>query len=120
MISQILLNKVLDQARETASHSWEYGTVFEALLEYQNPQITVFHNPFPGGQIPELGIDEVAALQYVKPFIQTDSGRLCEGNGKPLSPVLTGHTFKIEPMLTATIRFIIRSNVSLHSCSPPF
>ena len=86
MILQVVIDKVLSKAQETASHSWEYGTVFEALLEYRDPHYSIFHDPFPGGGIPELTIEDVEALRYVKPFIQTNSARLCEGNGK-LSPL---------------------------------
>ncbi|KAL1795109.1 hypothetical protein ACET3X_006925 [Alternaria dauci] len=86
MVSQALVDKVLDKARETASHSWEYGTVFEALLEYKDSQFTVFHDPFPGGGIPVLRVEDVEALQYVKLFIRTDSQRLCEGNGSSSDP----------------------------------
>jgi len=82
MIPQVVIDKVLWQAQGTASHSWEYGTVFEALLEYRDPHHSIFHDPFPGGKIPELQVEAVEALRYVKPFIQTNSARLCEGNGK--------------------------------------
>ena len=85
MIPEILIDKVLDKAQETASHSWEYGTVFEAILEYRSSQFTVFHDPFPGGEIPVLRVEDVEALQYVKPFIRTNSQRLCEGNGMSYS-----------------------------------
>lgn len=78
MLSPALTSKVLFQARVTASHSWEYGIVFEALLELHNPELSIFHFPFP---IPTLKVEEVAALQYIKPFIRIDSTRLCEGNG---------------------------------------
>jgi rhamnogalacturonyl hydrolase YesR len=82
MLSQPLIEKVLTQAQSTASHSWEYGTVFEALLEYLYPEHSIFHTPFAtGGQIPSLDAEENDALRYVKPFIRTDGSRLCEGNG---------------------------------------
>ncbi|KAI4648232.1 hypothetical protein J4E93_004644 [Alternaria ventricosa] len=86
MISQVVIDKVLSKAQETASHSWEYGTVFEALLEYRDPHYSIFHDPFPGGKIPELTVEGVEALRYVKPFIQTNSARLCEGNGSSSDP----------------------------------
>ena len=83
MISQVVIDKVLSKARETALHSWEYGTVFEALLEYRDPHYSIFHDPFPGGEIPELTVEDVEALRHVKPFIQTNSTTLYDGNGKP-------------------------------------
>jgi FMN-dependent NADH-azoreductase len=76
------IERVLHKAIETASHSWEYSTVFEALLEYHNPDATVFHEPFPNNKIPELDIKLVPALQYVQQYIRTDGDVLCEGNGR--------------------------------------
>jgi hypothetical protein len=76
-----LLDKVLAQAQSSASHSWEYGTVFEALLEYHNPSYSVFNDPFPNGHIPALDENDVPGLKYVKPFILIDNNQLCEGNG---------------------------------------
>ena len=109
MNSQVVIDKVLSKAQETASHSWEYGTVFEALLEYRDPHHDIFHNPFPGGEIPELTVEDVEALRYVKPFIKTNSTRLCDGNGEP------PNIGREERVLTTATRFFIRSNISLHS-----
>ena len=81
MMDQALINKAIEQAKASACHSWEYSTVFEALLEYQNPKLCIFNDPFPDGQIPNLDEREVSALRYVKPFILTEGDRLCEGNG---------------------------------------
>lgn len=76
-----LIDKVLKQAQASAAHSWEYGAVFEALIEYHNPELSVFHDPFPEDEIPTLDIKDTPALQYVKQFIRTDGITLCEGNG---------------------------------------
>lgn len=82
MLSQDAVEKALARAQESASHSWEYSTVFEALLEYRDPQFSVFHHdPFPRGEVPTLAIEEVEALRYVRPYIRTDSATLSEGNG---------------------------------------
>lgn len=81
-ISASLIDKVLQQAQSTASHSWEYGVVFEALLEYHNPSLTVFHTPVLQHQKQITGLTkDVKALVYIKPHIRTDSSTLCEGNG---------------------------------------
>lgn len=78
-----LIEKVLTQALETASHSWEYGVVFEALLEYHSPSLTVFHGPVSQHQQHLRGLTgTVQALEYIKPFIRTDNTTLCEGHGK--------------------------------------
>jgi hypothetical protein len=82
MISEELMRKVLSQAQKSAIHSWEYGTVFEAFLEYYSPSLCIFNSPFPGGEIPTLNKRDVPALQYVKPFIKLEGNRLCEGNGE--------------------------------------
>lgn len=82
MISEEVMEKVLEQAQNSAIHSWEYGTVFEALLEYYNPSRCIFNNPFPDKQVPSLIEEDVPALQYVKPFIKLEGDRLCEGNGE--------------------------------------
>jgi hypothetical protein len=81
MITPELIEKILAKAQETASHSWEYSTVFEALLEYRNPGLTVFYVPFSDGDVPVSELEDVEALRYVQPFIRTDSTTLCEGNG---------------------------------------
>jgi hypothetical protein len=91
MIPTTLVSKVLFLARTCAKHSWEHGTIFEALLEFHNPDLTIFNDPFPNGsQIPALDENEIPALVYVKPFITTDSSRLCEGNGSSSDPCSLG------------------------------
>lgn len=82
MISPGVFDRVLIQAQSSARHSWEYGIVFEALLEYYNPSISVFNDPFPGNKLPDVDEETVPALKYVKPFILTDGHQLCEGNGE--------------------------------------
>lgn len=82
MVSPAVISTVLAKAIEVASHSWEYGTVAEALLEWHSPNLTIWHDPFPSGQIPTLNIDDVSALSYVKPFISTNGPTLVEGDGK--------------------------------------
>ncbi|KAI4957643.1 hypothetical protein J4E86_004782 [Alternaria arbusti] len=104
MIPQVVIDKVLSKAQETASHSWEYGTVFEALLEYRDPHYSIFHDPFPEGKIPELTVEDVEALRYVKPFIQTNSARLCEGNA-PDNPYLSAVNRQLHDLLSTTPRY---------------
>lgn len=55
-----------------ASHSWEWGTAAEALLELYNNEISVFSsNPFPNGKIPSVSANTLA-LSYAKQFISTE------------------------------------------------
>lgn len=74
---------VARQARLLSSHSWEYGTAAEALLELYNPELSVFgENPFPGNRIPVTDWQCVNALAYVQPFILTENQTLIDGDGK--------------------------------------
>jgi len=57
---------------DKSSHSWEWGTTAEALLELYNNEFSVFaSNPFPNGKIPSVS-DNILALSYAKQFISTD------------------------------------------------
>lgn len=82
MVSTELINAVLQQAIRVATHSWEYGTVAEALLEWNDPQLSIWNNPFPGGEVPTLEVDDVSALSYIIPHIRTDNITLVDGDGK--------------------------------------
>lgn len=58
---------------DKASHSWEWGTAAEALLELYDNQLSVFgSDPFPGGKVPNVDPATVFALQYAKQFINTN------------------------------------------------
>ena len=79
------ITNVAKEARNLASHSWEYGTAAEAFLELYNPELSVFGtNPFPGNDIPSVNWANVDALAYVKPIILTNNQTLVNGDGKPL------------------------------------
>jgi len=61
---------------DDASHSWEWGTAAEALLELYNPELSVFgSDPFPNGQIPSAN-PGIFALAYAQQFIATDEQTL--------------------------------------------
>lgn len=58
---------------DRASHSWEWGTASEALLELYNPELSVFSsNPFPNGKVPNAN-PSIVALEYAKQFINVNS-----------------------------------------------
>jgi hypothetical protein len=120
MLSQELLEKVLNQAQTSACHSWEYGTVFEALLEYYNPSTSVFHDPFPDNQPPILIEEQVPALKYVNPFILTDSEQLCEGNGRYLFLYLLESHFKKSQLEIYDLRSIYHISHEPDSHQPEF
>jgi hypothetical protein len=72
---------------DKASHSWEWGTAAEALLELYNNELSVFGpNPFPNGNIP-LADPGILALTYAKPFINRNSQVLVDNSavGDPAS-----------------------------------
>jgi hypothetical protein len=82
MVAPSLIGTVLTKAIEVATHSWEYGTVAEALLEWENADLSIWNNPFPRGEIPTLNIGQVRALSYIKPHIRTDNITLVDGDGE--------------------------------------
>ncbi|OAA74265.1 Six-hairpin glycosidase [Akanthomyces lecanii RCEF 1005] len=76
-----------DVAVSHASHSWEWGTTAQALLELDNNDLSVFGDePFPNGQIPHAD-PNIRALAYVKPHIRRDGQTLTEDKavGDPAS-----------------------------------
>jgi hypothetical protein len=61
---------------DLASHSWEWGTAAQALLELYNNELSVFGpNPFPNGKVPAAD-PNVLALVYARQFIQTNGQTL--------------------------------------------
>lgn len=82
-MSADLINSVITQGQNLASHSWEYGTFAEALLEWYNPTSSVFgSNAFPDGKIPVLQVADTRSLSYAKPQISTSGDTLVDGDGK--------------------------------------
>lgn len=80
-----LISNVIMQGRLLASHSWEYGTLSEALLEWYNPGISVFSkNAFLDGQIPVLDVSATQSLSYAMLNIRTNSTTLVDGDGNQL------------------------------------
>ena len=92
MVSPALISAVLAKGIEVATHSWEYGTVFEAILEWEYPNLSIWNKPFtPGGDtIPVLDVSKNRALSYVKPFIRTDNITLVDGDGAAGDPAALG------------------------------
>ncbi|KAF1951901.1 Six-hairpin glycosidase [Byssothecium circinans] len=80
MVSAQVIGTVLQKAVEVATHSWEYGTVAEALFEWDTPKLSIWNDPFPGGKVPTLNVANTSALKYVKPFIVTTGKTLVDGD----------------------------------------
>ncbi|KAK7968928.1 hypothetical protein PG988_008001, partial [Apiospora saccharicola] len=90
-MSAELINNVIAQGHRLANHSWEYGTFAEALLEWYNPQYSVFGaDPFPNGKIPVLQVGDVQSLAYAKPHIWTNQTTLVDGDGAAGDPASLG------------------------------
>jgi hypothetical protein len=94
MVSAQVIATVLQKAVQVATHSWEYGTVAEALLEWNDPKLSIWNDPFPGGKIPTLDVANVSALSYVKPFIRLTGNTLVDGDGKNIYIYLPTHPRK--------------------------
>lgn len=74
------VNKVSGAATSAAVSNWEWGTQAEALLELDNPTISVFSNTaFPGGHIPK---QSTVGTTYAKPHIRTSGNILTAAGGK--------------------------------------
>lgn len=103
---KLLIQKALEQAKALASHSWEYGTVAEALLELHNPDMAVFgKNPFvrqgSGNKAAAgAGAAEIEALAYGKRYIRTDGGTLVDGEGMYVYSLL-GIVHEVQTVLTS-------------------
>ncbi|KAH9477640.1 hypothetical protein JR316_0009866 [Psilocybe cubensis] len=66
------IKKVAAQALALPTHSWEYGTASEALLELYNPHLTVFGaTPFP---VPALNVSAVVGLDYAAQKVRFGTG----------------------------------------------
>ncbi|KAJ9629782.1 hypothetical protein H2203_002163 [Taxawa tesnikishii (nom. ined.)] len=83
---------VESQARRLNTHSWENGTLAEALLELHDPDLSVFsRHAFPADKIPSASLLENAtALAYAKPHIQLDSETLIDDKWGVSDPAALG------------------------------
>ncbi|GAB7360582.1 hypothetical protein MBLNU230_g0465t1 [Neophaeotheca triangularis] len=84
------IDAALQQVQILQSHSWEYSTAAEALLEFHHPDLAVFSPiPFPAGKIPQPGLEN-KALTYVRPFIRTDGDTLSPDDYSATDPASLG------------------------------
>ncbi|KAI1130114.1 hypothetical protein F5Y10DRAFT_236682 [Nemania abortiva] len=117
-----IISKVISQGNLLATHSWEFGAFSEALLEWYDPDLSVFSaSPFPHGKIPVVQVDQIEALSYAQPHIWTNSTTLVDGDGaagdpaslavsailigQTQSPFLSAAQRQIEHLLTAVPRW---------------
>ncbi|KAI0969351.1 hypothetical protein F4678DRAFT_440133 [Xylaria arbuscula] len=107
-----IISKVISQGQLLATHSWEFGAFSESLLEWYNPELSVFgESPFPDGKIPVVQVEQVQSLSYAQPHIWTNSTTLIDGDGAAgdpaslaVSAILIGQTQ--PPFLSAAQRQI--------------
>ncbi|KAJ8114876.1 hypothetical protein ONZ43_g4797 [Nemania bipapillata] len=107
-----IISKVISQGHLLATHSWEFGAFSEALLEWYNPDLSVFGpSPFPHGKVPVVQVDKAESLSYAQPHIWTNSTTLVDGDGAAgdpaslaVSAILIGQTQ--PPFLAAADRQI--------------
>ncbi|CAA7268314.1 unnamed protein product [Cyclocybe aegerita] len=84
------IKKVAAQAVALPTHSWEYGTTTQALLELYNPELSVFgQSPFP---VPSVDVNDIRALGYVAKSVRFGNGyaALDRGNGAAGDPASMG------------------------------
>jgi hypothetical protein len=69
--------KAAQQMVNKSTHSWEWGTTAQALLELYSNELSVFAaEPFPNGKIPCSDLGAVG-LTYAKKFINLNQQTLC-------------------------------------------
>ncbi|KAK8238597.1 hypothetical protein HDK90DRAFT_510210 [Phyllosticta capitalensis] len=85
------MTPLIAQAQLLATHSWERGTLSEALLEWYDPQYAVFgDDPFPNGSIPRTDPNDVEGLKYAARHIRLDNVTLVDGDGSAGDPASLG------------------------------
>ncbi|KAK4691705.1 hypothetical protein P7C71_g5353, partial [Lecanoromycetidae sp. Uapishka_2] len=86
----LVIRRVMDRGCKKAKKSWEYGAASEALLEFYDPEFSVFGaNPFPKGELPIVSTD-LASLDFVSQFIDVNSRILIGGDGSSGDPASIG------------------------------
>jgi hypothetical protein len=113
MVSASLMLKVIAQAERLATHSWEYGSLSLALIDWYSPEVSVFSTTaFPYNSIPVVDVNGTVALAYAKPLIRLNSTTLIDGAGK-------GRPWTLRNiLLTISYRCSRRSSISWYSSSP--
>jgi hypothetical protein len=92
MLSEEVLAKVVAKAKELATHSWEYGTLAEALLELEDRDLSVYcKGSFPRDRFPWPKIRDAEGLKYASQYIRKDgSETLCEDSTGVADPASLG------------------------------
>ena len=96
------MGAVAEKAQSLPSHSWEFGTSAEALLELYNPELSVFStSPFP---VASISPSQVRALAYAanKTVFGTGYSALSKGNGASGDPASLGVSAEMIGKTNAT------------------
>lgn len=82
---------ITEKAKALASHSWEFGTLAETLLELHDPDLSVFSpDAFPADKVPSVPYLDVQALEYAHHFIDLNATTLADGEGSAADPCSLG------------------------------
>lgn len=95
--------RVVELAVALPSHSWEYGTASEALLELFDPDISVFGDaPFP---VPTIRASQSVSLAYASNKFQIGNGSntLINGDGAVGDPASLGVSAYLLGKTNATL-----------------
>jgi len=85
------VHEIKDQARKLATHPKEYGTLAEALLELDSPELSVFGTePFPADKVPYAPFHQVTSLEYAKRYISLSENTLYSDNNSIADPASLG------------------------------
>ncbi|KAK8152779.1 hypothetical protein BC567DRAFT_253010 [Phyllosticta citribraziliensis] len=85
------MTQLIGQAQLLATHSWEWGTLSQALLEWYDPLYSVFaDDPFPNASVPRTDPNDVAGLRYALRHIYLDNVTLADGDGSSADPASLG------------------------------
>ncbi|KAJ7480229.1 hypothetical protein B0H11DRAFT_2025343 [Mycena galericulata] len=105
------ISAVATIAEELPSHSWEYGTATEALLELRSSEFSVFgSNPFP---VPTLDPSSIPALSYAasRIVIGTGANGLSNGDGAVGDPASLGVAAVLLGKTNATFAAAAQSEI---------
>jgi hypothetical protein len=113
---------VVSVAERLASHSWEYGTLAEALLELYNPEDAVYatSTAFPNGKIPAVTAANIPSLSYVKSKFVLGDGTLSSGDGANGDPASLGVSAVLVGEQNATIKAAAASQIKHLFAAPRF
>jgi hypothetical protein len=117
------IQNVVSVAEKIASHSWEYGTLAEALLELYNPEYSVYSKSsysFPNNAIPTVSSSSVKSLAYVKDKFMLGDGTLYANDGANGDPASLGVSAVLLGENNATLKAAASSQVQHLYSAPRF